>query len=101
MGIAGRALSKLLDDEYIRQRKEDAEGLHNAMVDLVHEYQPSVETLLYVLEMLKVNLLLRERGQPQAQAEPSPGATATAVGWRAEVEKRKAADGGRMEADSP
>jgi hypothetical protein len=89
MSVVGKALSGLLEQEYAKQRNEAAEELHNAIVEIINEKQPSIETTLYVLETLKVNLL-----QKKAKfVEPG----AVAGGWR---DQREKANAGRVQADN-
>ena len=90
MTIVGKALTGLLEDEYARQRNAAAEDLHNAIVEIINERQPTIETVLYVLEALKLNLL-----QPKVKAA-SPGELAT--GWRAQREKER---GSGIQGDTP
>jgi len=82
MSVVGRALSGLLEQEYAHQRNEAAEDLHNAIVEIINEKQPTVETVLYVLEALKLNLLQKK----VKVAEPG----AVAAGWRAQRDKETA-----------
>ncbi|HUX02580.1 MAG TPA: hypothetical protein VMY35_16590 [Phycisphaerae bacterium] len=83
MSIVGKALSGLLEEEYVRQRNEAAQTLHNALVEVINEQQPSVETAIYVLELLQLGILQRKI---KAQG---PGQTAAPMGWRAEREKER------------
>lgn len=75
-----------LEVDYKRERQEAAERLHNAFVDVINEQRPRVETVLYVIEMLKVNLLNHQVTSPfgpaaevvreekdTAEGEGSPG----------------------------
>jgi len=58
--IAGRALNKLgaeLEREYRAERQATAEQLYNEFAEAIGKLKPSVETLLYVLEMLKFGIL--------------------------------------------
>lgn len=85
MSIPSRAV-QVLEEEYANQRNEAAQELYNALADVISAQQPSVETALYVVELLKFGIL---HGRIEAM---SPGATATAQpiigGWRTEREKR-------------
>lgn len=83
MSIVGKALSGLLESEYAHQRNEAAEDLHNAIVEIINERQPSIETVLYVLEALKLNLL-----QKKVKLVNPGEAAAPSTGWRAEREKQ-------------
>jgi len=91
MSVVGKALSGLLEQEYAKQRNEAAEELHNAVVEIINEKQPSIETVLYVLEALKLNLLQKKMKFVE------PGATATGSGWR---EQREKVNAGRVQADN-
>jgi len=93
MSVVGRALSGLLEQEYAKQRNEAAEDLHNAVVEIINERQPSIETVLYVLEVLKLNLLQKK----MKFAEPGATALVTGSGWR---EQREKANAGRVQADN-
>ncbi len=76
--IAKRALEKLgneLESEYREERKSAAERLHNAFAEVIGQQQPSVETLLYVLEMLRFGILEQQQADefgPGNQIAPVP-----------------------------
>ncbi len=86
MSIPERALSDLLEAEYRKQRAAAAERLHNAFAEIIAEQNPSVETVLYVLEALKAQLLARE---VREHVEPAAPATRTTHGWREERQRRE------------
>lgn len=46
-----------LEEEYAVQKKRETENLHNTLAEAIAEQKPSIETLLFVLEMLKFEAL--------------------------------------------
>lgn len=61
--IANRMLSKYTEEiekEYQKGRANSAEELWNALGAVIAVQQPSVETLLYVLEMIKIRALQKQ-----------------------------------------
>jgi len=58
--IVARTIQKAADQmavEYRAERATDAERLYNAFAEVIGEQHPSVEVLVYVLEVLKFSLM--------------------------------------------
>lgn len=76
-GVASETLARMgeqLEAEYRAERKQAAERLHNAFADVIEAQQPSVETLLYVIEMMKHEMLTQEHNivyEPASHAKVS------------------------------
>lgn len=73
---------KQLDDEFREQRDNAAERLWNALMAVMLVEQPSIETSLYVLEMLKFQLLTQ---QTQVNLVPSKQVESIKIGNVAEL----------------
>jgi len=71
--IARRALDRLGDEvaaAYRRERLEAAQRLHSAIADAIAEQKPTAETVLYVLEVVKAQVMAQHvQGQGQPTAE--------------------------------
>ncbi len=65
-------IGKEVEAAYRAERSEAAEKLNNALVNVIQEQQPSVETTLYVLEMLKLDLTLQMQQVNQCDGPASP-----------------------------
>ncbi len=46
-----------LEEEYAKQKQQEAENLHNSLAEAIAGHRPSIETLLFVLEMLRFEAL--------------------------------------------
>lgn len=68
-------VSEQLEQEYKQQRATVAEALWNGFTEVIGEQQPTVETLLYVLEMMRYDALYKQHETqfhaPAQQAELS------------------------------
>ena len=78
LSIAERLLGHMgdeLEQEYRRERREAAETLHNRFAEAIGELRPSVETLLYVLDMMRFDILSQRNAEtfgPGSQVEVVP-----------------------------
>ncbi|MDD5082737.1 MAG: hypothetical protein PHU08_05125 [Dehalococcoidales bacterium] len=64
-----------LEREYAEEKAKEAEGLHNAIALVLAEHKAEIQTVLYVLEMVKFEVL-RERYKalfsPREGLKPGP-----------------------------
>lgn len=71
--IARRALDRLGDEvaeAYRRERREAALRLHGAIADAIAEQKPTAETILYVLEVVRSQVMAQHiagQGEPAAE----------------------------------
>ncbi len=66
-----------LEEEYARQKRQEAETLHNSLAEMIAEQKPSIETVLFVLEMLKFEALQDKYSQLFIQPSDKPPAPTT------------------------
>jgi len=52
-----------LENRYQVIRKKEAEELHNAIADVISNYKPDAQTLLFVLEMIRFETLSQKFGE--------------------------------------
>jgi hypothetical protein len=69
-----KALSDKFEKDYREEKKKEAEELHNAVAQVLAEHRAEVQTVLYVLEMLRFEVLKEKYEQLfGAKDEPKPG----------------------------
>ena len=54
---------KKLEKAYEEEKAQEAEGLHNDLAAIISEQKPHIQTVLFVLEMLKFELLNEKHGE--------------------------------------
>ena len=59
-----------LENKYQATKKEEAEALHNAFAEAIGEHKPDIQTLLFVLEMLRFECLSAKFGEIFASGRP-------------------------------
>ena len=52
-----KALLEKFEKDYREEKKKEAEELHNAIAQVLAEHRAEVQTVLYVLEMLRFEVL--------------------------------------------
>ena len=57
---------------YRQEKQKEAEDLHNALVAVLGEHKAELQTVLYVLEMVRFELL-EDRFKQLFATEPKPG----------------------------
>lgn len=57
---------------YREEKQKEAEELHNALVAVLSEHKAEIQTVLYVLEMVKFELL-EDKYKQLFISEPNPG----------------------------
>jgi hypothetical protein len=57
---------------YRQEKQKEAEDLHNALVAVLSENQAEIQTVLYVLDMIRFELL-EDKFKRLFTAEPKPG----------------------------
>lgn len=65
-------LLEQFEKTYREEKQKEAEELHNALVAVLSEHKAEIQTVLYVLEMVKFELLEDKFKQLFASA-PKPG----------------------------
>ena len=65
-------LVEQFEKTYRQEKQKEAEELHNAIAAVLAEHQAEIQTVLYVLEMVKFELLGEKLKQLFA-TEPKPG----------------------------
>ena len=69
-----KALLEKFEKDYREEKKKEAEELHNAVAQVLAEHRPEVQTVLYVLEMLRFEVLKEKYEQLfGGKDEPKPG----------------------------
>ena len=56
-GKIAEELLERFESEWEERKKKEAEELHNALAEVISEHQADIYTLLFVLEMLKFEVL--------------------------------------------
>jgi hypothetical protein len=69
-----KALLEKFEKDYREEKRKEAEELHNAVAEVLAEHRAEVQTVLYVLEMLRFEVL-KEKYQQLfgGKDEPKPG----------------------------
>jgi signal transduction histidine kinase len=70
-----------LEQDYAEEKAKEAEELHNAIAQVLAEHKAEIQTVLYVLEMVRFEVLQEKYGQlfsarsasEQKTGEPKPG----------------------------
>ncbi len=65
-------LLQQFEKTYREEKQKEAESLHNALVAVLSEQQAEIQTVLYVLEMIRFELL-EDKFKQVFTAEPAPG----------------------------
>ncbi|QYY58454.1 hypothetical protein [Dehalococcoides mccartyi] len=65
-------LLEQFEKTYREEKQKEAEELHNALVAVLSEHKAEVQTVLYVLEMVKFELL-EDKFKQLFASEPKPG----------------------------
>ena len=65
-------LLEQFEKTYREEKQKEAEELHNALVAVLSEHKAEIQTVLYVFEMIKFELL-EERYRQLFTPEPKPG----------------------------
>lgn len=47
----------ILEKTYAEEKKKESEELHNAIVGVINEHKPSVENILYALDIIRFELM--------------------------------------------
>ena len=67
-------LLERFEKDYRDEKKKEAEELHNAVAQVLADHRAEVQTVLYVLEMLRFEILKEKYEQLFNQKdEPKPG----------------------------
>ena len=66
-------LLEQFEKTYREGKQKEAEELHNALVAVLSEHKAEIQTVLYVLDMVRFELLEDKFKQLFAAAEPKPG----------------------------
>jgi len=67
-------LLEQFEKTYRQEKQKEAEELHNAIGAVLAEHKAEIQTVLYVLEMVKFELLKEKYSQLfEAPGEPKPG----------------------------
>jgi len=86
-GKIAEELLERFESEWEERKKKEAEELHNALAEVISDHQADIYTLLFVLEMLKFEVLEDKYAKlfggrvELSEKEPRPitrGTTATA-----------------------
>jgi len=65
-------LLEQFEKTYREEKQKEAEELHNALVAVLSEHKAEIQTVLYVLEMVKFELL-EDKFKQLFTNEPKPG----------------------------
>ena len=65
-------LVQQFEKTYREEKQKEAEGLHNALVAVLSEQNAEIQTVLYVLDMIRFELL-EDKFKQIFAAEPKPG----------------------------
>ena len=65
-------LFEQFEKTYRLEKQKEAEDLHNALVAVLSEHKAELQTILYVLEMMRFELL-EDRFKQLFATEPKPG----------------------------
>ncbi len=65
-------LLQQFEKTYREEKQKEAETLHNALVAVLSEHKAEIQTVLYVLEMIRFELL-EDKFEQLFAAEPKPG----------------------------
>ena len=69
-----KALLEKFEKDYREEKKKEAEELHNAVAQVLADHRAEVQTVLYVLEMLRFEVLKEKYEQLfSTKDEPKPG----------------------------
>ena len=60
------------ENTYRQEKQKEAENLHNALVTVLSEQKAEVQTVLYVLDIIRFELL-EDKFKQLFPAEPKPG----------------------------
>ena len=67
-----KELLEQFENTYRKEKQKEAEGLHNALVAVLSEQKAEIQTVLYVLDMVRFELL-EDKFKQLFAAEPKPG----------------------------
>lgn len=65
-------LLEQFEKTYREEKQKEAEELHNALVAVLSEHRAEIQTMLYVLDMIRFELL-EDKFKQVFTAEPKPG----------------------------
>ena len=65
-------LFEQFEKTYREEKQKEAEGLHNALVAVLSEHKAEIQTVLYVLDMIRFELL-EDKFKQLFAAMPEPG----------------------------
>ena len=65
-------LLEQFENTYRQEKQKEAENLHNALVAVLSEHKAEIQTVLYVLDMIRFELL-EDKFKQIFAAEPNPG----------------------------
>ena len=65
-------LLQQFEKTYREEKQKEAEGLHNALVAVLTEHKAEIQTVLYVLDMIRFELL-EDKFKQLFATEPKPG----------------------------
>ncbi len=65
-------LLEQFEKTYREEKQKEAEELHNALVAVLSEHKAEIQTVLYVLDMVKFELL-EDKFKQLFTSEPKPG----------------------------
>lgn len=71
--VSVKQLLEKLEKAYQEEKNKEAEELHNALAEVLAEKQATVQTTLFVFEMLKFELLRAKYEQLMGNVVVSPG----------------------------
>ena len=67
-------LLERFEKDYREEKRKEAEELHNAVAQVLADHRAEIQTVLYVLEMLRFEVLKEKYGQLfGVKDEPKPG----------------------------
>jgi hypothetical protein len=67
-----KSLIEQFEKTYREEKQKEAEDLHNALVAVLSEHRAEIQTVLYVLDMIRFELL-EDKFKQLFATEPKPG----------------------------
>lgn len=64
-----------LEGDYAQEKAREAENLHNAVAHVIADHKAEIQTVLYVLELVKFEVLQEKYKQIFGQTTVPPGDT--------------------------
>jgi len=70
--VRTKDLLEQFEKTYREEKQKEAEELHNALVAVLSEHKAEIQTVLYILDMVRFELL-EDKFRQLFAAEPKPG----------------------------